>query len=61
MNSVVFLDIKKDFDTVDHKTLIDKLHFYGVAEQELDFLIRSYLTDRVQCCSVNQGRIQPKI
>ena len=51
MNSVVFLDIKKAFDTVDHKILINKLYFYGVAEQELD-LFRSYLTDRVQCCSV---------
>ena len=52
MNSVVFLDIKKAFDTVDHKILIDKLYFYGIVEQELDFF-RSYLTDRVQCCSVN--------
>ena len=52
MNSVVFLDIKKAFDTVDHRIFIDKLYFYGVVEQQLDFL-RSYLTDRVQCCSVN--------
>ena len=53
MNSVVFLDIKKALDTVDHKILIDKLYFYGIVEQELDFF-RSYLTDRVQCCSVNR-------
>ena len=52
MNSVVFPDIKKAFDTVDHKILIDKLYFYGVVEQELGFL-RSHLTDRAQCCSVN--------
>ena len=52
MNYVVFLDIKKVFDTVDHKILIDKLYFCGIVEQELDFF-RSYLTDRVQCCSVN--------
>ena len=52
MNSVVFLDIKKAFDTVDHKILIDKPYFYGIVEQELDFF-RSYLTDKVQCCSVN--------
>ena len=52
MNSVVFLDIKKAFDTIDHKILIDKLYFYGIVEHELDFF-RSYLTYRVQCCSVN--------
>ena len=52
MNFVVFLDIKKAFDIVDHKILIDKFYFYGIVEQELDFF-RSYLTDRVQCCSVN--------
>ena len=52
INSVVFLDIKKAFDTVDHKILIDKLYFYGIVEQELHFF-RSYLTDRVQCYSVN--------
>ena len=52
MNSVVFLDIKKAFDTVDHKILIDKLYSYGVVEQELKFF-RSDLTDRVQCCSLN--------
>ena len=53
MNCVVFLDIKKAFDTVDHKILIDKLYFYGIVEHELDFF-RSYLTDRMQCCSVNR-------
>ena len=52
MNYVVFLDIKKAFDNVDHKILIDKRYFYGVVKQELDFFM-SYLTERVQCCSVN--------
>ena len=52
MNYVVFLDIKKAFDTVDHKMLVDKLYFYGIVKQELHFF-KSYLTDRVQCCSVN--------
>ena len=52
MNSVVFLDIRKAFDTVNHQILLDKLHCYGIGEGELLFF-RSYLQNRTQCCSVN--------
>ena len=48
MNSVVFLDIRKAFDTVNHQ----KLHCYGNGDRELLFF-RSYLQNRTQCCSVN--------
>ena len=51
-NSVVFLDIRKAFDTVDHKILLDKLSYYGIEEDELSFF-KSYLSDRTQCCSIN--------
>ena len=49
INSVVFLDIRKAFDTVDHKILLDKLSYY---EDQLTFF-KSYLNDRRQCCSIN--------
>ena len=52
LNSVVFLGIKKAFDTVDHGVLLQKLAYYGIKDNSLK-LIESYLKDRMQCCSVN--------
>ena len=52
MNSVILLDIKKAFDTVDHQIMLDKLNCYGIHEDELGFFM-SYLNDRQQCCNVN--------
>ena len=52
INSVVFLDIRKAFDTVDHKILLDKLSYYGIEEDQLSFF-KSHLNDRRQCCSIN--------
>ena len=52
VNSAVFLDIRKAFDTVNHQILLYKLHSYGIGDGELLF-IRSYLQNRTQCYSVN--------
>ena len=52
MNSVVFLDIKKAFDTLDHQILSDKLRCYGIHDGELTFF-KSYLDGRAQCCQDN--------
>ena len=52
MNSVVFLDIRKAFGTVNNQILLDKLHCYGIGDGELMFF-RSYLQNCTQCCSVN--------
>ena len=67
MRYVVFLDIKKAFDTVDHQILIQKLDHYGFQGNEPDFK-ESYIYNRQRsegytssmrkiCCGVPQGSI----
>ena len=58
INSVVFLDLAKAFDTVDHDILLHKLKFYGVKNTDLN-LIRSYLSNRIQYCSVGNNVSHP--
>ena len=49
---VLFLDIRKAFDSADHSILLEKVQFYGVADRELMWL-KSYLTARKQQCLIN--------
>ena len=51
-NLVVFIDLKKAFDTVDHEILLEKMQIYGIKDKA-HLLMRSYLTDRTQKCQVN--------
>ena len=52
MNSVIFLDIKKAFDMVNHDILLQKMKAYGISGLELEFF-NSYLRNRVQYCNNN--------
>ena len=49
MNLSIFLDLKKAFDTVDHKMLLVKLRKYAIASTSYNWFT-SYLTNREQFC-----------
>lgn len=55
LNGVIFIDLRKAFDTIDHEILIRKLRSYGVDGDALRWF-NSYLSNRSQKCSVN-GRL----
>ena len=48
----IFIDLEKAFDTVNHKILCNKLPYYGFRGKIVD-LIKSYLSNRKQCVSIN--------
>ena len=49
---LVFIDLKKAFDTVDHGISCRKLEHYGILDCELAWF-QSYLLNRKQFCRVN--------
>ena len=49
---ILSFDLSKAFNTVGHVILLKKLHNYVIMGHVLD-LIKSYLSDRFQCVSVN--------
>ena len=51
---LVFLDLAKAFDTVNHNILLKKLDRYGISGTVNDFF-RSYLTNRSQFVSINNS------
>lgn len=50
---IIFLDIKKAFDTVDHKILLDKLEYYGIQGVALTWF-KNFLSDRYQCTKIDK-------
>ena len=53
LNGVIFLDLKKAFDCVDHNILLKKMHCYGISGHTLAGF-QSYLSSRIQICKVDQ-------
>ena len=52
LTGVVFLDIRKAFDSINHSILLDKMKMFGISGLELSWLT-SYLTNKQQKCLVN--------
>ena len=52
LNGVLFIDLKKTFDTIDHEIILRKLANYGIDQSTLR-VFASYLCNRSQKCSVN--------
>ena len=55
LNLTIFLDLRKAFDTVDHKIMVEKLRRYGIRNTAGNWF-QSYLDHRKQFCSVNGQR-----
>ena len=60
LNAVVFLDLKKAFDTADHHILLTKLQYYALRGSCQEWFT-SYLNNRTQTCQINCSMSNPKL
>ena len=49
---VIYMDLPKASDSLNHVLLIAKLKCYGLDQNVVEFF-RSYLSNRYQCCKIN--------
>ena len=52
LNGVIFIDLKKAFDTIDHQIILKKKPKFGVDQDALKWF-RSYLTSRMQRLNIS--------
>ena len=59
LTGLIFLDLSKAFDTLDHNIMLDKLALLGMNRFAVQWF-RSYLTTRTQCVCVNRLLSEPQ-
>ena len=60
LNGVVFFDVRKAFESINHAILLQKMRSQsGITDKELEWF-SSYLTSREQICTVNGTTSLPK-
>ena len=60
LTEVVFIDLRKAFDTVDHAVLLKKLHSLGIPKQEPNWF-EDYLSDRLQVVGYQNVPSEPEL